>query len=117
MASHNGGGRRGILDLQPQMHKQVRVRFQGGREVVGTLTGYDAMVNVVLENAVEYLRVSDDPYKRSGKTRSLGRVVCKGTNVTMVAPEEGYVEIANPFLPAGGDDVEDGTAGVTGGKA
>ena len=86
----------GILDLNPHMGKKVRVRFQGGREVVGVLKGFDPMVNVVLEDTVEYLR-SDDPYKASGKTRVLGRVVCRGNNVTMCAPEEGYESIENPF--------------------
>jgi U6 snRNA-associated Sm-like protein LSm7 len=87
----------GILDLNPHLGKQVRVRFQGGREVVGILRGFDPMVNIVIDDGVEYLRSENDPYKASGKTRSLGRVVCRGNNVTMCAPEEGYEAIANPF--------------------
>ena len=80
------------------MGKKVRVRFQGGREVVGVLRGYDPMVNIVIDDAVEYLRSAADPYVASGETRNLGRVVCRGTQVTMCAPEEGYEEISNPFV-------------------
>ena len=88
---------RGILNLEEHVGKQVRVQFQGGREVVGVLQGYDAMVNVVLEDATEYLRSKEDPYQPSGETRQLGRVVCRGNNVTLVFPEEGHEQISNPF--------------------
>jgi U6 snRNA-associated Sm-like protein LSm7 len=107
--SNYRGKKASILDLSPHMGKKVRVRFQGGREVVGVLRGYDPMVNIVVDEAVEYLRSAEDPYVASGETRPLGRVVCRGTNVTMCAPEEGYEEIANPFAAqpeeaaAGGD--------------
>ena len=94
MSNYRGNS---ILDLSPHMGKRVRVRFQGGREVVGVLRGYDPMVNIVIDDTVEHLRSSADPYIASGETRELGRVVCRGTNVTMCAPEEGYEEIANPF--------------------
>ena len=94
-----------ILDLNPHLHKQVRVRFQGGREIVGTLRGFDPMVNIVLDDATEFLRNPDDPYTASGQTRALGRVVCRGNNVTMCAPEQGYEEIENPFAaPAAAED-------------
>ena len=107
--SNYRGKKASILDLSPHMGKKVRVRFQGGREVVGVLRGYDPMVNIVVDEAVEYLRSAEDPYVASGETRPLGRGVCRGTNVTMCAPEEGYEEIANPFAAqpeeaaAGGD--------------
>jgi U6 snRNA-associated Sm-like protein LSm7 len=32
------------------------VKFQGGREVVGNLKGFDQLVNLVLDDCVEYLR-------------------------------------------------------------
>ena len=92
------------------MGKKVRVRFQGGREVVGLLRGYDPMVNIVVDDAVEFLRVAGDAYEASGETRELGRVVCRGTNVTMCAPEEGYEEIANPFTAPPDDESADDAA-------
>ena len=35
---------------------KVRVKCIGGRELVGTLRGYDELVNLVLDDADEYLR-------------------------------------------------------------
>lgn len=63
-----------ILDLTKYMHKQVQVKFNGGREgtvscsglsvdgvanmdlVVGTLEGYDQLMNLVLDHVKETLR-------------------------------------------------------------
>ena len=33
------------------------------------------------------------------KTRKLGLVVIRGTQVSLVSPKDGMEEIANPFLP------------------
>lgn len=41
------------------------------------------------------------------KTRKLGLVVVRGTQVSLVAPQEGVEEIANPFLVAEEEDGED----------
>ena len=46
--------------------------------VLGILKGFDQMMNVVLENCVEYLRDPADPTILTDKTRHLGLVVCKG---------------------------------------
>ena len=54
-----GGARRGgtpSVDLERLINARVRVRFAGGRELVGVLKGYDQLVNLVLDEAVEYLR-------------------------------------------------------------
>ena len=40
------------------------------------------------------------------RTRRLGLVVVRGTQVSLVAPQEGVEEISNPFLPADDDDEE-----------
>lgn len=32
------------------------MKFQGGREVVGNLKGFDQLVNLVLDDCVEYMR-------------------------------------------------------------
>ena len=105
--------RPGILDLNPHMGKKVRVRFQGGREVVGVLRGFDPMVNIVIDDSIEYLRSDGDEYKANGKTRDLGRVVCRGNNVTMCAPEEGYEAIENPFNAAPEEEVVEETTEAT----
>ncbi len=45
-----------ILDLSRYMDKLIRVKFTGGREAAGVLKGYDPLLNIVLDNTVEYLR-------------------------------------------------------------
>jgi len=45
-----------ILELTKMIDAKVRVKCIGGREMVGTLRGYDELVNLVLDDAHEYLR-------------------------------------------------------------
>ncbi|KAF4119879.1 U6 snRNA-associated Sm-like protein LSm7 [Geosmithia morbida] len=109
-----------ILDLSKYMDKQIAVKFNGGREgahihsyihtfthtsfatgscanrsaVKGTLKGYDALTNLVLDDAQETVR--DDQGNES--TRSLGLVVARGTLLVLLSPVDGSEEIANPFI-------------------
>ncbi|CDH57603.1 u6 snrna-associated sm-like protein lsm7 [Lichtheimia corymbifera JMRC:FSU:9682] len=102
-----GGGRSGhqqdkpkkesILDLSKYMEKKVRVRFNGGREVVGKLMGYDPLLNLVLDETVEYLKDLETGYI-TDKTRTLGLAVLRGTAVILISPFDGSEEIENPFL-------------------
>jgi U6 snRNA-associated Sm-like protein LSm7 len=64
----------------------------------GVLKGYDALLNLVLDNAVEYMR--DDEGQRGEETRALGLIVARGTAITVVAPQDGVEVIANPFIQA-----------------
>lgn len=57
-----------ILDLSRYMDKLIRVKFTGGREAAGILKGYDPLLNIVLDNTVEYLR---------GKIWELLKIVCE----------------------------------------
>ncbi|KAF4318384.1 hypothetical protein BBO99_00007445 [Phytophthora kernoviae] len=78
-----GGSRRDpILDLAKYIDQEVRVKFHGGREVTGTLKGYDQLVNLVLDDCIEFLRDPND----------------EGTSVMIVSPVNGTTEIPNPFL-------------------
>ncbi|KFA76218.1 hypothetical protein S40288_07671 [Stachybotrys chartarum IBT 40288] len=88
-----------ILDLAKYMDKQITVKFNGGREVRGTLKGYDALMNLVLDDVQEVMR--DDEGNES--TRSLGLVVARGTLLVLVSPVDGSEEIANPFAQNGDD--------------
>lgn len=45
-----------ILDLAKYMDKEITVKFNGGREVTGTLKGYDALMNLVLDEVKETVR-------------------------------------------------------------
>ncbi|CEI61182.1 unnamed protein product [Fusarium venenatum] len=101
-----------ILDLAKYMDKQITVKFNGGREgtsarfmrhqgnvltlcaAKGTLKGYDALMNLVLDDVHEVVR--DDEGNES--TRSLGLVVVRGTLLVLVSPVDGSEEIANPFI-------------------
>ncbi|CAF9937890.1 MAG: Sm-like protein lsm7 [Heterodermia speciosa] len=103
----SGGGRGGaqqaekpkkenILDLTKYMDKQITVKFNGGREVVGTLKGYDQLMNLVLDDVRETLR--DDEGNES--TRPLGLIVARGTLLVLVSPVDGSEQIENPFNQA-----------------
>ena len=72
-----------VLDMSKYVDKELRVKFMGGREVVGILKGYDALLNLVLDETREYLKDPDDPYRLLDETRSLGLTVCRGTAVPL----------------------------------
>lgn len=78
----------------------MRVKFNGGREASGILKGYDALLNLVLDGATEYLKESEETVKTGQKTRQLGLVVCRGTNIVTICPQDGIEQIANPFIQA-----------------
>ena len=50
------GKKETVLDLGKFIDKGVRVKLSGGREVTGTLKGVDQLLNLVLDECVEYLR-------------------------------------------------------------
>jgi U6 snRNA-associated Sm-like protein LSm7 len=53
-----------VLDMSKYMDKEVRVKFMGGREVVGMLKGYDALLNLVLDET----RGAAQPHARGCST-------------------------------------------------
>ncbi|RKF53424.1 U6 snRNA-associated Sm-like protein LSm7 [Golovinomyces cichoracearum] len=86
-----------ILDLGKYMDKKISVKMTGGREgkiVTGFLKGYDALMNLVLDDVEESMH--DDENKIT--TRSLGLVVVRGTLLVLISPVDGSEEIANPFV-------------------
>ena len=88
--------------------------------MTGTLKGYDALMNLVLDDVKEVLRGklpvlthplrcfttgfvmvantgnADDEGNESSRT--LGLVVARGTLLVLVSPVDGSEEIANPFI-------------------
>ncbi|KAL2986833.1 hypothetical protein AAZX31_12G228600 [Glycine max] len=90
------GRKETVLDLAKFVDKGVQVKLTGGRQ--GTLKGYDQLLNLVLDEAVEFLRDPDDPLKTTDQNRSLGLIVFRGTAVMLVSPTDGTDEIANPFI-------------------
>ncbi|GAA5820954.1 hypothetical protein JCM10212_001586 [Sporobolomyces blumeae] len=90
--------REAILDLAKYVDKQIRVKFTGGREVVGTLKGYDQLLNLVMDDLEEVLLDPDSGLPLvPQKTRSLGLAVLRGTSLVVLSPVDGSEEIANPF--------------------
>jgi len=59
-AGRGGGGppnkKESILELQKLMDASVRVQCIGGRQLQGTLKGYDDLVNLVLDDCDEFIR-------------------------------------------------------------
>ena len=45
-----------MIDLAPHVDKKIRVKFVGGREVVGVLKGADPICNLVLDDTIEIIR-------------------------------------------------------------
>jgi len=99
---HQGGSqgerpkKENILDLNRFIDKEMRVKFSGGREVVGVLKGFDQLMNVVLDDVKEIMR--DDEGNET--TRSLGLVVARSTLLVLISPVDGSEEIENPFTQA-----------------
>lgn len=59
-AAAAGGGshyqKESILEMAKMLDTVVRVKCIGGRELQGTLRGYDDLVNLVLDECDEYIR-------------------------------------------------------------
>jgi len=91
--------REAILDLAKYVDQKVHVKFSGGREVTGTLKGFDLLLNLVMDDIDELLKDPDTgiPYDPP-RFRSLGLAVLRGTSVVLINPANGSNEIENPFL-------------------
>mmetsp|Transcript_40340 Transcript_40340/g.49149 ORF Transcript_40340/g.49149 Transcript_40340/m.49149 type:complete len:130 (-) Transcript_40340:169-558(-) len=97
-SSSSGPRKESTLELAKFVDAAVRVKCIGGRELTGILKGYDELVNLVLDDCEEFIRDPDDPNRVTERTRRLGLVVIRGPQVSLVSPEDGTEEIANPFL-------------------
>ncbi len=70
------------------------------------MRSFDGLLNIVLDDALEYLRDPSDFNTVTDATRFLGQVVVRGTAVTVLGPEDGLKSISNPFLEEEGQDAE-----------
>ncbi|OQN96027.1 hypothetical protein B0A48_18018 [Cryoendolithus antarcticus] len=89
-----------IIDLNKYVDKQITVKFSGGREVTGTLKGFDQLMNLVLDDVKEATRDEEG----NTSTRNLGLLVARGTLLVLISPVDGSEEIENPFVQADDDD-------------
>lgn len=60
----------------------------GGRLVVGVLKGHDQLMNLVLDETVEYMKNANDEISQD-RTRNLGFTVIRGTILVSISPVEG----------------------------
>ncbi|KAI8895466.1 hypothetical protein BC833DRAFT_520276, partial [Globomyces pollinis-pini] len=78
-----------ILDLSKYSDKKIIVKYQGGRQVVGLLKGYDPLQNLVLDDTWEYVRDINDPTVLTDEMKFIGLVVCRGTTIILISPFDG----------------------------
>eukprot|EP00240_Pyramimonas_obovata_P009274 CAMPEP_0118930214 /NCGR_PEP_ID=MMETSP1169-20130426/6973_1 /TAXON_ID=36882 /ORGANISM="Pyramimonas obovata, Strain CCMP722" /LENGTH=78 /DNA_ID=CAMNT_0006872537 /DNA_START=165 /DNA_END=401 /DNA_ORIENTATION=+ len=62
---------KGAPDLKKYMDKQLSIKLNANRHVVGVLRGYDAFMNLVLDETVE----------QGQEKHNLGMVVIRGNSV------------------------------------
>ncbi|CAJ0867772.1 19089_t:CDS:2 [Entrophospora sp. SA101] len=82
---------------QPKNFQIINNNINYDRKIIGSLKGYDQLLNLVLDETEELLRDPEDN-RLSNETRSLGLVVCRGPAVILISPVDGMEEIPNPFL-------------------
>ena len=62
--------------------EKIHILMKNEREFVGKLCGFDDFVNVVLEDATEYIRDSKGNYS----TKNIETMLLNGSNITMLIP-------------------------------
>mmetsp|Transcript_39169 Transcript_39169/g.91252 ORF Transcript_39169/g.91252 Transcript_39169/m.91252 type:complete len:94 (-) Transcript_39169:1786-2067(-) len=66
-------------DLKRYMEKRLRLKLNGSRCVIGTLRGYDAFMNIVLEDTIVDVGNRSGPAITEGE--QIGTVVIRGSSV------------------------------------
>ncbi|AJT26624.1 Lsm7p [Saccharomyces cerevisiae YJM1573] len=87
-----GPKREAILDLAKYKDSKIRVKLMGGKLVIGVLKGYDQLMNLVLDDTVEYMSNPDDENNTeliSKTARKLGLTVIRGTILVSLSSAEG----------------------------
>jgi len=67
-------------ELKKFMDKRVNLRINGGRNVEGTLCGFDPFMNLVLDNTTEFTK--------QGGRNDIGMVVIRGNSVVMIEAKD-----------------------------
>merc|ERR1712059_170264 len=63
-------------ELKKFMDKRIHLRMNGGRQVEGTLCGFDPFMNLVLDDSIEFTK--------QGQQNRIGMVVIRGNSVVML---------------------------------
>lgn len=85
-----------VINLGPYVDKKIRVKFVGGREVLGILKGADPICNLVLDETVEFLIDAKTGFL-TNQERELGILIARGTSVLSICDENGFGEVENPY--------------------
>lgn len=88
-----------IINLEPILNNQVLVTISNGAEITGKLTGYDQLMNLVVEDATI---VKPASISKSGKREEskIAKIVIIGRLLMSLEPMDGYEVITNPnFQP------------------
>ena len=85
-----------VMEVSQYLGQRVLIRLSGGREVIGTMIGCDRVQNVVLDDAKEVHGPIAAP-NNSFKLREFGLCVVRGSQIVFIAPEDGLVQIENPW--------------------
>uniref|UniRef100_A0A4W6FL26 LSM7 homolog, U6 small nuclear RNA and mRNA degradation associated n=1 Tax=Lates calcarifer TaxID=8187 RepID=A0A4W6FL26_LATCA len=89
MADKEKKKKESIFDLSKYIDKPIRVKFQGGRE--GRYFNSSVFMIFAYPDPDDQLKLTED-------TRQLGLVVCRGTSVVLICPQDGMEAIPNPFI-------------------
>ena len=83
--TNTGGARVSLPDLKNLMDKQLILSLNGKRKVSGVLRGYDAFMNIVLDDSFEHTLVEEEKDKKS-----LGLVVVRGNSIICLEAMERF---------------------------
>merc|ERR1712110_110092 len=67
-------------ELKKYMDKMICLKLNGGRQVEGTLRGFDPFMNLVVDATTEV--------KKTGEKNNIGMVVVRGNSVVMLEAME-----------------------------
>lgn len=65
-----------LPELKRYMEKRLAIKLNAGRQVTGTLRGFDHFMNLVLDDAVEDVSLTEK--------RPIGKIVIRGNSVVQM---------------------------------
>ncbi|CAI4426181.1 BMC_2a_G0016150.mRNA.1.CDS.1 [Saccharomyces cerevisiae] len=72
--------------IDKTINQKVLIVLQSNREFEGTLVGFDDFVNVILEDAVEWLIAPEDESRNEKVMQHHGRMLLSGNNIAILVP-------------------------------
>ena len=87
--STSGGARVSLPDLKNLMDKQLSLSLNGKRQISGVLRGFDAFMNIVLDDALEHITSLPSTEEDSNK-KTLGLIVIRGNSIISLEAMERF---------------------------